>query len=411
MAARSSRAQGQGFAQVLPDRNMALDVYAQQAQIREADRQRRAAEAAKAHQELSGKFDDLYKAEIFEARDTDAFLNQVSNIKDKWTGNWEKLYKGTDPEAMREFNDDILQLKVWAAGSKQTKEDLKTIKEDMRKRPDLYSKEQVDELNNFISRDNAGVFQVPWDKFRPKSDIDLDKVFEEKALKPAMEQAHNMFSKPVYYENGKTYYTGNMEKLPEEEADKYWELLLTEPDVVLAINERFKDSEDPIATAKSFYYPRLLINKRSGSYGQLRTGDGAGGFDPGSVTKVKVPVFKSGDAPLSYGEQEVDQYPINYPATVLGDADLFDARTYQKMPNYGGTVSGQVTSFVSVPTENGNKVYAVIRAKEGDIATPVENVAPQGIKKGYDVENIVNGLLKPKWTNQNTTPASGVKWK
>lgn len=402
MAAPTTKGQGQGLAQVLSPGSMAMDLYGQQMQLREADRQRRAAEAEKAHKELSGKFSDLYKSEIFESRDTEAFINKIKGIEDKYAGQMEKIWKGTDPQLVREFNDDILDAKMWAASSKQTKEDLQKVREDMfTKNPDKYSDEQRSSFNTFIATDNAGQFQVPWDEWKPRNDIDLDKEFTERAYKPAKAQAHDMFTSQGVYEtaDGKFYNTYNRSTLPKEEAEKIWSGFITDPRIVDAMVSRFGSVEK----AKEFYFNRLLIDDKSGSYGKMG-GGGSGGFNASLMTTIDPTPGIAKEYLLGNEGEQLDYYPIQFNVTFPYESKR--DKVWLKAEDADAPVTNQMMSgsVSGITVVDGQPMALVKTAQNFDMLIPYEKVANSGNKAGYDMQSIYNGVLSPNW-NRNTTPA------
>jgi hypothetical protein len=402
MATPTSTGIGQGAAQVFTG-TRAADIFAMQAQLEEQRRLKRAADAAKAQQELSGKYDDLYKAELFETRDTDWYYNQVQTIKDKYAGNMEDLAKGKNPALTRQFQDDILDLRLKAKQSKAVKDQLKDVRKDMFiDHPELYSEEEKQKFETFVAKDNAGLMEVP--RFTRKSGIDLDKAFTEQAYTPTAKMAADMFTRDGYYEqtlpSGKKIFVDSKSTtIPKEVAEEQWGLFLTKPENILAINERFGDEAeakgvDPVQLAHDFYVPRLMINKRDMSSRNVADDSGGEGksFEPGLLTKTTLTNLPWKKA--AFQENETDFYPINFPVTVQTGSGAFDYGTGVKMPT-NEAYSGSVVGIVSVP-KNGSKIpYAIVKDAQGTaVAVPAEQVYGQGKQKGYDMDNIINGVVQ-----------------
>lgn len=426
MAAPTSQQLGQGMAQVFTG-TRAADVFAYQQQLEAQRAQKRALEAKKAQDELSGKFDELYKADLFETRDSDWYYGQVQNIKDKYAGNMEALAKNNNPALTRQFQDDILQLRLNAKQSKEIKDQLKDIRKDMFiDHPNLYSEEDKQKFEYYISKDNAGNMELP--EFRRKSGIDLDTEFTNQAYKPAAAMVADMKTRDGYYEqtlpSGKKVFVNSKTGiLPKEAAEDFWALFLTKPENILAINERFGDEakatgKDPIQMAHDFYVPRLMINKQDLQAAGSSDGEGDNkSFDPNMITNFSRPQSKTqfeiddqgkpkAEGPLfpkvtASSVKNAPFYPINYSVTVQTGGGAIDWESGEPVdPNK--VLSGTVSGYTVIPTK-GNRidksgsqqVHALIRTSDGyDVAVPVEQVYNQGKQKGFDVENIVNGLYQ-----------------
>lgn len=440
MATPTSTGQGQGLAQVFTG-TRAADVFAYQKQLEEQRALQRAKEAEKAQQELSGKYDDLYKAELFETRDADWYYGQVQAIKDKYAGNMEALAKNNNPALTRQFQDDILKLRLNAKQSKAVKDELKKYREEMYTGPNahLYPESEKEKFEKFISKESAGKMEVP--VFKRLSGIDLDTEFTKQAYTPAAKMAVDMKTKDGYYEqelpSGKKIFVNSKSTtLPKEAAEEFWSLFLTKPENIIAINERFGDEakatgKDPIQMAHDFYVPRLMINKKD-LQASSSGGDEGGpkSFDPSYITALsKAPVIggkhtfidpstgkeRTGDIFMKKFSDEVKDapfYPINYPVTVPTASGAIDWREGKQVdPNL--LLSGTVSGYTVIPTKNNKisksgpkSVYALVRTTDGyDIAVPVEQVANQGKQKGYDVENIVNGLYQSGKSVQMSAPS------
>lgn len=436
MATPTSTGQGQGLAQVFTG-TRAADVFAYQRQLEEQRALQRAKEAEKAQQELSGKYDDLYKAELFETRDADWYYGQVQAIKDKYAGNMEALAKNNNPALTRQFQDDILKLRLKAKQSKAVKDEMREIRKDMFiDHPDLYPEEEKQRFEAFISKENAGVMETP--KFKRKSGIDIDKYFTEKLYTPTAKMAADMFTRDGYYEqelpSGKKVFVNSKNTtVPKEVAEEQWSLGLTDPNFILAINERFGDEaqatgQDPIKLAHDFYVPRLMIKKSDLSASSSGGDDGSlKAFDPGSITTLNTgKQFKAVKSPnpedkllvggIDYTIKDAPFYPVNYPVTIQTGSGAIDW-TNNKPMEKDLLLSGTVAGYTVIPTKNdridkkGNTgVHAIVRTSDGyDVVVPVEQVANQGKQKGYDVENIVNGLYQS--TQPQLPTATMAEWK
>jgi hypothetical protein len=413
MATPTSTGINQGAAQVFTG-TRAADIFAMQAQLGEQRRLKRAADAAKAQQELSGKYDDLYKSELFETRDTDWYYGQVQEIKDRYAGQMEAIAKNKNPAIARKFQDDILNLRLKAKQSKAVKDQLKDVRKDMFiDHPELYSEEEKQKFETFVAKDNAGSMEVP--RFTRKSGIDIDKYFTDKIYTPTAKMAADIFTKDGYYEqtlpSGKKIFVDTKNTtIPKEIAEEQWQLGLTDPAFLTAINERFgyeaeAKGVDPIQLAHDYYVPRLLINKRDMSSRNVADesgGDGKG-FEPGLLTKTtltKLPWTKEAHT----SDDKTDFYPINFPVTVQTGSGAFDYGTGVKMPT-NEAYSGSVVGIVSVP-KDGNKIpYAIVKDAQGTaVAVPAEQVYGQGKQKGYDMDNIINGVVQSSQPTGKYTP-------
>lgn len=438
MANPTSTGLGQGLAQVFTG-TRAADIFAYQQQLEQQRAIQRAKEAQKAQQELSGKYDDLYKADLFETRDSDWYYGQVQAIKDKYAGNMEALAKNTNPALTRQFQDDILKLRLAAKQSKAVKDQLKEVRQDMFTGPNssLYPEEEKQKFESFISKENAGNMEVP--TFKRKSGIDIDKYFTEKIYTPTAKMAADMFTRDGYFEqelpSGKKVFVNSKNTaIPKEVAEEQWNLGLTDPNFILAINERFGDEAeakgvDPIQLAHDFYVPRLMIKKSDLSASS--SGDGEGdnkSFDPSYITTFNREQSKSSiDASKGEGElfpkvtassvKDAPFYPINYPVTVQTSDGAIDWQSGAPLKQ-NAILSGTVAGYTVIPTKNNRidkngsqGVHAVIRTTDGyDVVVPVEQVANQGKQKGYDVENIVNGLYQS--VQKSTIPTATMsEWK
>ncbi len=424
MASPTTIQEGQGLAQIFQG-NMAADVYAYQQQLRaqqEAERKKKADLAAK---ELSGQFEALSKKNIFETRDTDAFRGKIDDIRTKYAGKWEELYKGDTP-LRRDLEKDMLDVSLWADQSAASKKELQGIwKDAFQDNADKYTDAQRATIENLMT--TPGAFEVPYKQLIPFENIDIETHFMENAAKPAYEEAAKRFSTDNSWKGLQNYGSIQQTKLPEETVEEYWSHWLSDPKLQNALYHRYGAEAEAAGMElneyvkkNTPYYDRLKVDKKKTVSGLIKDSGDDKAFNPGLIstisrdTKSIIPGSVLGEAEQSFPYipkspvSNAPFYPVNFPVTIQTGSGGIDWSTGQPMPK-DWVGSGTVAGFAVVPVKNNkiskegtNQVVSIVKDSQGNaIAVPVEQVINQGKSKGYDVENIVNGLLQSSGSNNS----------
>ncbi len=416
MAAPTTIQEGQGLAQIFQG-NMAADVYAYQQQLRAQQDAERAKKADLAAKELSGQFEALNKKNIFETRDTDEFRSKIDQVRNKYSGKWEELYKGDTP-LRRDLEKDLLDVSLWADQSASSKKELQGIwKDAFQDNADKYTDQQRAKIEELMV--TPGAFKVPYKELIPFENIDLEKAFMDLSYKPAAQEAADRFTSDNSWRGLQNYGSIKQTKLPEESVESHWAQFINDPKVQNALYHKYgAEAEaagmDLIEYVKQNtpYYDRLKINKKQTASGLIKDSGEDKVFDPNNFSDIN-------RATEYMPDLKGKIYNINYPVTIQTGNLAFDWSNGERMPK-GWAGTGSVVGLTMVPIKNNaidqsgtKRPYAIVSDEKGNaIVIPAEQVISQGKAKGYDMDNIINGVVQVNTSSQPSLPTATMsEWK
>ena len=122
----ASKGQGQGLAQVFssvqPLVNKVDDYEREKLNLKAKKKAEEDAIKAKQQKDIDEikSLLDIDTKGLWVERDGEDFLAKINDVKNKYTGQWENVYR--DPSLRRQFDDDVRKLTMYVQASNQAKE-------------------------------------------------------------------------------------------------------------------------------------------------------------------------------------------------------------------------------------------------------------------------------------------------